>query len=493
MAAPVRLLSIASNPDEQRTASRPRGFGDSIGAGGSCLPGKPAAPLQPMFFSFVTRPRCLVRLLVSHVHRERGFGRSLLHSRGMGDRNGHRYEPEPSSLVCDQEARRMDWNSPRFMGVAGFESFRCLFLPDQVVFDWRTHSRADHGTVSCAGPDLWSGLLPLRCVRVGAVFVLIYNYVRDVRKSSGAEHAELAFISIGAISTLTLSILVAAILPLFIPRSQIVWFAPFRVILFSLVISYGIATRKIMEVGFFIRRAMSYFVLTAYLLALYGLTWWLVAIAFAPVFGGRSHGLAHVCAAIVVAFAMAPARGISQSLSDRLFVGTRRLDFRATMRKAADILKSVTTVSDLLERFGTTTAEAMGTERVLIFMLDRNSYVQRYPDGERVGGTSRFVATDPVIQHVAIHPEPLVLEELHRVRQTPAIGMVIDHMKELKAAAVLGIFSREGLAGIMLLGPRSSGRIYGSTTKRAASVMWTTGGRVGERSALHGSAKCQDL
>ena len=164
------------------------------------------------------------------------------------------------------------------------------------------------------------------------------------------------------------------------------------------------------------------------------------------------------------------------------------------MRKAADILKSVTTVRDLLERFGTTTAEAMGTERVLIFMLDRNSYVQRYPDGETVGGTSRFVAMDPVIQHVAIHPEPLVLEELHRVRQTPAIGLVIDHMKELKAAAVLGIFSREGLAGIMLLGTselRTNLREY--RTKRAASVVWTTGGRVGERSALHGSAKCQDL
>ena len=225
---------------------------------------------------------------------------------------------------------------------------------------------------------------------VGALITLISNYVRDVRNSSGAEHAELAFISIGVISTLALSLVVAAILPLFIPRSQIVWFAPFRVILFSLVISYGIATRKIMEVGFFIRRAMSYFVLTAYLLALYGVTWWLVAVAFRPVLGSGTRSLAHVCAAIVVAFAMAPARGISQSLSDRLFVGTRRLDFRATMRKAADILKSVTTVRDLLERFAATTAEAMGTERVLIFMLDRNTYVQRYPASEADGGAPQL-------------------------------------------------------------------------------------------------------
>ena len=80
-------------------------------------------------------------------------------------------------------------------------------------------------------------------------------------------------------------------------------------------------------------------------------------------------------------------------------------------------------------------------------------------------------ATDPVIQQVATHPEPLVLEELHRVRQTSAIKLVIDHMKKLRAAAILGIFSREGLAGIMLLGPRSSGRIYGSTEQSALQVL----------------------
>ena len=216
---------------------------------------------------------------------------------------------------------------------------------------------------------------------------------------------------------------------------------------------------------------MSYFVLTAYLLALYGLIWWLVAVAFEPVFGSGSRSFAHVFAAIVVAFAMAPARGISQSLADRLFVGTRRLDFRSTMRKAADILKSVTTVRDLLERFAKTTAEAMGTERVLIFLLDRNAYFQHYPERRGRGGCAAARSGGPVIQYVATHPEPLVLEELHRIRQTRPYGWSSTRMKELKAAAVLGIFSREGLAGVMLLGPRSSGRIYGSTEQSALQVL----------------------
>ena len=66
------------------------------------------------------------------------------------------------------------------------------------------------------------------------------------------------------------------ILDLFIEPSKVLWFAPFRVVVFSIVVAYGIATRKIMDVGFFFRRVTSYAVLAAYLLVLYGLVFWLV-------------------------------------------------------------------------------------------------------------------------------------------------------------------------------------------------------------------------
>jgi len=44
-------------------------------------------------------------------------------------------------------------------------------------------------------------------------------------------------------------------------------------------------------------------------------------------------------------------------------------------------------------------------------------------------------------------------------------------MEELNAAAALGIFTREHLVGIMLLGPRLSGRIYGRTEQDALQVL----------------------
>ena len=302
---------------------------------------------------------------------------------------------------------------------------------------------------------------------------LVLSYGRDIRKTKGGEHAELSFIFIGAIAAVAFAVLLAFVLDYFVGPGRALWFAPFRFIILSLVIAYGIATRKILEVGFFMRRVISYFVLAIYLVALYALIWWLCYSVFVPMFGPEGRSIAHVLAALVIAFAMAPARGVSQSLADRLFVGTRRLDFQATMNQAAAILRSVTTLADLLERFGLTIGQAVDTERVFLLLPEEEFYAQRFPS---VPGGARTMRMElhrdqAIISHLERTQEPIVLDELHRVRSTPELERVRRQMKSLNVAVAMGIFSREQLAGVMLLGPRRSGSIYGTVEQSALLVL----------------------
>src|ERR1700731_4562470 len=118
-----------------------------------------------------------------------------------------------------------------------------------------------------------------------AILVLIIGAIRDLRQTSGGEHAELAFVLIGGLFTIVLATLGALILGRFFDPGRLLWFAPFRVLFFSAVVAYGIATRKVMEVGLLFRRVTSYLLLTTYLLALYVGIWWLV------------HGAVHVASA----------------------------------------------------------------------------------------------------------------------------------------------------------------------------------------------------
>jgi len=308
---------------------------------------------------------------------------------------------------------------------------------------------------------------------IATIIALIISTWRDLRNTTGGEHAELAFILIGGLTAMTFPVLLSFLLGLFIEPERLLWFAPFRVLFFSLVVAYGIATRKIMEVGVFFRRGISYLLLTAYLLALYGMVWWLVFSVFEPQIPQGSRTLAHVVSAIVVAFAMAPARGVSQGLADKLFLGTRRLDFRSTMSEAASILKSVTTLEDLLQRFAKTIAGAVGTDKVLILLPDHNAFSQQYPPPSAELAEPNLILRrdDPMIQYLEVHRETLVLDELHRMRQTPELEVVEKQMATLKVAVAIGIFAREHLAGVMFLGSRLSGRIYGSVEQNALQVL----------------------
>ena len=306
---------------------------------------------------------------------------------------------------------------------------------------------------------------------IASLVILVVCYWRDVRKATGAQRAELACILIGGVAAMAVALLLTFVADMFISQSQWMWFAPFRMLIFSLIIAYGIATRKIMDVGIFFRRAVSYVLLAAYLLALYAVVWWLVMAALRPVHIDP-RAFAHVTAAIVIAFAMAPARGISQKLAERLFIGSHQLDFRVTVSKAAKILTSVTTLRDLIEMFAQTVAEAVGTDRLFILLANKERFLQQYPVVEP--GSHHFIELtndQATIVQLQTDHEPIVIDELRRARPTQRLQLVTRQLESLQIALAMGIFARDQLVGVLLLGVRKSGRIYGSVEQNALQVL----------------------
>jgi signal transduction histidine kinase len=303
------------------------------------------------------------------------------------------------------------------------------------------------------------------------IVVLIACTWRDLRRTKGGERNELAYILIAGIVALVSALPLALLLRSFFDPSRSVWLAPFRVVLFSAIVAYGVITRKVMDVGILLRRVLSYGLLGSYLLALYTLVWWLVVTALQSSLA-NAHSIAHVTAAIVIAFAMAPARGISQRLAERLFIGSHQLDFRATVSKAAKILSSVTTLRDLLDRFANTVAEAVGTDRVFILLPDKQGFSQRYPVVEPGARYCLELSRDQAtIAELESNRESIVMDELHRARPTPQLQRVMRQLDSLQIALAMGIFARDHLAGLLLLGARKSGRVYGATEQGALQVL----------------------
>lgn len=327
------------------------------------------------------------------------------------------------------------------------------FRRDQV------HDLIPHPTYGSLFPLYLAFFLLSMCIVLGL-------YLRDIRRAIGMQKVELQFVVTGCVALVALALLGVVLTP-FLPRQLVVRFAPLRVVIFSLIIAYGIATRKIMDVGTFFRRFVSYGLLALYLATIYAGIWWASDHLLQSM--GIQSAIPHFLGALAVALSMVPARGISRNFADKLFVNSRGLDFEATVSKAADILSSVTTLRDLLERFATTTADAVGTDRVSILLPDKNGFTQPYAAEE---SANLLLSPDhPFIVYLRVHQEPIVLDELHRIRPTPELQLIIAEMRRLKLAVVLGIFSRHQLAAVMLLGARLSGRIYGSVEQNALQVL----------------------
>src|SRR5207248_8021861 len=77
----------------------------------------------------------------------------------------------------------------------------------------------------------------------------------------------------------------------------------------------------------------------------------------------------------------------------------------------------------------------------------------------------------PTIRELESNREPIVIHELHRTHLTPRLHSMMRQLDSLQIAVAMGIFARDQLAGLMLLGPRKSGRIYGTVEQNALQVL----------------------
>lgn len=322
-----------------------------------------------------------------------------------------------------------------------------------------------HVATPISGP----GVIVFDVYFVGVLAYLVIQFLLDARHTTGMQRFELQFAflacAIGILSGVTLAI----ILPAWTNNWDTAPFAPISVILVNGIIAYGIATRRIMDVAEVLRRGTAYSLLTAYLVALYALTWITAHVALQG-FSGPAHTIPHLLAALAVAFSMAPAHGHLQRFANRLFINTQPLDVGSTMQNANRILHSITTLAELLRRFADSIAEAVGTDRVTILLQEKGGFEQKYPAA--AGDIQlRLGAEDPIVRAIQRTHEPIVADAIRRLRLASALADAGQRMAALRAAIAVGIHSKRGLEGIMLLGPRLSGRVYGSVEQDTLQIL----------------------
>lgn len=304
---------------------------------------------------------------------------------------------------------------------------------------------------------------------VFCLMTLLYRFIRDLRRSSGIQKTELQFIFLGSGTSVFIGIVTALVIPLFIDNSQSVQLTPLSVLCLYVVIAYGIATRRIMDVAYFMRRLTAYALLLVCLTALYAGTWAILNLTLSKLWIPLP-ALSYFVASLVVAFSMAPANGLMQRLAARLFVHFAPLDMNYLVRSANSLVRSINTVETLLHEFAELLIKTVGIDRVCILMVDADQYIQHYPKTEGTGALT--VSKNHHFPQVLLQTgEPLVPMVLSRLKPSPQVMETCHLIEEWGFDAAIGLRSKEGLEGIVLLGPRLSGSIYGAPEQEALQLL----------------------
>lgn len=288
-----------------------------------------------------------------------------------------------------------------------------------------------------------------------AAFALLFRLmVKSTRELRGSGKAEMEYLMLSCGTGLFLGVFLFLV-PQITGWKDLGALNPLSVIVFASITGYGIATRGFLDVSVLLRRIISYSMLVIYLSVLYTVTFFSTQF-FMTRLGYNPLPVAHWFATVAVAFSVTPAQGIAQHLANRLFIISTPLNVGGILSDASRSLNTVLTVDQLSHRFYEILEKNLETTDLRIFVKEKDQFIQIFPaDTPR-----RIQNSDPLPSYLATNHALCVRDLLHRRKLTEDISRISTELKKEDAAAAIGFHRDRQMLGFMLLGNRSSGRIY---------------------------------
>ncbi len=327
----------------------------------------------------------------------------------------------------------------------------------------------------------WPVLLFIPCYLVG-IATLLYRFMRHVKRSRGIQKAELGFTVLASAIATFFGFATGTLIPVFANYPDSAQLMPLIGIVLNTITAYGIATRRIMDVGEALRRTISYGLMAATMAVLYLITLSATHWALATFLDDPST-LAHMLAAIAVAFSIGPAQGRSRRLTAKLLGQPDTIDVRK-LRTIQEELSRIAPLDDLTRRFGQTMRTVADADSLFMLQRRQDAYEQIYPDPAE-GQGMRLAADSPLIGLLQSRTVPVTVEELDRSRPFRRIRAAISALQDLQVNMALGIQVKRRMNLVMLFGRRTSGRIYTAQEQDALQVVGHEFGLAFENAKLY--------
>jgi len=288
-------------------------------------------------------------------------------------------------------------------------------------------------------------------ISLGILFRLMAG---DMRRVSGLPRTEVEYVVLGSVVSFALGVFFFLV-PNLTGLTDLGAVLPFSVMTFTVITAYGIATQGILDSPYMMRRTLAYGVLFLYLSVLYMLVYVLSGNVLAHLNTAPSP-LNHLAATLAVVLSVVPARGIIQGMANRLFISSPPVDSGKMLREAGQAMQALTTVRELTLQFQRLLRESVASTEIRIRFPGENPLSLYLPETMELAGE-----VPPFLTQYLEEDGGLVVRELlERKGHDAGIRRVRAEMAPLGHAAI-ALKHQGQLLGLVFLGPRASGGIYG--------------------------------
>ena len=324
------------------------------------------------------------------------------------------------------------------------------------------------GRAVVAEPHYGPGVLVYVLWFLIATVYFVREFARNIRQETGIQRMELQFVMLAFAAQLVtaISVVLAAWA---LGANELHGLLPASVIVLLGFISYGIATRRILGISTVLRRITAHLLLVVALSVTYFVVLWGSDKVLFFVYPHFEEELAHLSAALAVAFSLTPTYGWMQRLAARLFITRQSVDLEEALQQTNRVLRAVTTVDDLVRSFSTTIQAVFHTDRAVVLLSEDSRFRERVV-GQGVTGLE-VNNSHPLPESLLQVQAPIVLETMERLRPPPLVIEAGQFLAEHGFSLAVGIYSKNALRGVVLLAPHLSGYVYDAREQRTLQIL----------------------
>ncbi|HMP91211.1 MAG TPA: histidine kinase N-terminal 7TM domain-containing protein, partial [Kiritimatiellia bacterium] len=316
-----------------------------------------------------------------------------------------------------------------------------------------------------ATPDYGPGFIVFTGYLAVTVVMLLVHYVRDIRQSSGIQKVELQFVLIGLIFGFLVGVLLV-IIPNVTGVVELGQLLPLPVFAADSILAYGIATRNIMDVSAFLRRVISNLLLVVYLVTIY-LIIYILSKTLLPVWLLDRVPAAHVLAALGMAFLLSPSYFQLNQVLGRVFVGISNQDVADVIKRSSKEMVTATTSRELVRAVSGMLESLLHPTSVYILYREDHRLTQILPSNQTEGSILSLRLEEPLANALEQEQKILNRDLFARFEKSDSLNQIERSMDDLGVVVAAGIYSKNRMEGAILLGPRTTGQIYGSIEVQA--------------------------